>query len=960
MGIGKKRGAIFATALCVFLLAVFLLPQISVSASAEETVWNEVTVPNGGFSSVEDGALEGWQFYFHDGTNFVYDSDHLRLGITQDGYEGNAMLISRTAADDEFVVYSYAIPVKPSSSYRFSYRVKAETAGASDKLMGGISERAGAREVYSAKYLAETAGATEGWVQKTADFTTGMAVDSVVLKFSASGIGEWAVDDIQLFEHIQAPLPEADYSLWYKGEGTYQWNDPQYTMFDGSEISTESSDGDGASLKLEAGKYYRIEIPKLPYTQNTYTLRFKYKGGSSASWAGVRIDNYGTDNEGDRYYAGTFGSDNQVTAQMIAGQKDDWTVAEYQFRSQNGAGTNKDVTFVEFHGIVYGEGAFPYLVDEITITDESGMQYVAQGSFADEAYTAGYGLYNGVTFAEQTDGSYVFFGGSAKTSGRGYLTVDISSLNPGEEYTISFDVRGGCNQSAVVYGANAQGVYDNSYEIATKWEWQPEWTEVSGKFTPSAELQQLQIYFDSGTIYNSYIRNIQITDAEGNEYIVNQSLKAEAKEDGSNLFAYGAFNGAAAKTAEGWTLSGGAELCGNTAQGGEQGYCIQFNGAGSAVSDEITVSGNLAKVTFTAPYGNVTATLLAGEQELSAQNGEFVLPEGTQSVRIKLSVSEGYATADLVGLQTHSHVFDINGEHKDATCEEDGYDVKLCSCGEEQRTTLIATGHQIVENAAKEAACSEPGNIRYWSCSACGKYFSDPDGENEIVDKGSVIVAAKGHTLTKTEAKEATCTEAGNIEYYTCSVCGKLFSDAEGKEEIEQADTVVAAKGHTLTKTEAKEATCTEAGNIEYYTCSVCGKLFSDAEGKEEIEQADTVVAAKGHTLTKTEAKEATCTEAGNIEYYTCSVCDKLFSDAEGKTEITQEQTAVAAKGHDYKDGVCTVCGAEDPAYVAPGGEEPGGGCSGAAGIAASLAAAAVLTGTAALLLIRRKKNNRT
>ena len=167
-------------------------------------------------------------------------------------------------------------------------------------------------------------------------------------------------------------------------------------------------------------------------------------------------------------------------------------------------------------------------------------------------------------------------------------------------------------------------------------------------------------------------------------------------------------------------------------------------------------------------------------------------------------------------------------------------------------------------------------------------------------------------------------------------------------------------KGHTLTKTEAKEATCTEAGNIEYYTCSVCGNLFSDVEGKEEIEQADTVIAAKGHTLTKTEAKEATCTEAGNIEYYTCSVCDKLFSDAEGKTEITQEQTVVAAKGHDYEDGVCTVCGAEDPAYVAPGGEEPGGGCSGAAGIAASLAAAAVLTGTAALLLIRRKKNNRT
>lgn len=70
---------------------------------------------------------------------------------------------------------------------------------------------------------------------------------------------------------------------------------------------------------------------------------------------------------------------------------------------------------------------------------------------------------------------------------------------------------------------------------------------------------------------------------------------------------------------------------------------------------------------------------------------------------------------------------------------------------------------------------------------------------------------------------------------------------------------------------------------------------------------------------------------------------------------------AIEANAYETEDTYAVIFGcAEDPAYVAPGGEEPGGGCSGAAGIAASLAAAAVLTGTAALLLIRRKKNNRT
>ena len=142
---------------------------------------------------------------------------------------------------------------------------------------------------------------------------------------------------------------------------------------------------------------------------------------------------------------------------------------------------------------------------------------------------------------------------------------------------------------------------------------------------------------------------------------------------------------------------------------------------------------------------------------------------------------------------------------------------------------------------------------------------------------------------TRTEAKDATCTEAGNTEYWTCSVCKKLFGDGTGTTEITAADTVVAAKGHSLEKTEAKDATCTEAGNIEYWTCSECEKLFSDEEGTTEITAAETVVAAKGHSLEKTEAKDATCTEAGNIEYWTCIECKKRYKDSESTQEITAE-----------------------------------------------------------------------
>ena len=52
------------------------------------------------------------------------------------------------------------------------------------------------------------------------------------------------------------------------------------------------------------------------------------------------------------------------------------------------------------------------------------------------------------------------------------------------------------------------------------------------------------------------------------------------------------------------------------------------------------------------------------------------------------------------------------------------------------------------------------------------------------------------HTLTRHEAKEATCTEEGNIEYWECSHCDKLFADAEGK--IPVTSVVVPKKAHTI------------------------------------------------------------------------------------------------------------------------------------------------------------------
>ena len=117
----------------------------------------------------------------------------------------------------------------------------------------------------------------------------------------------------------------------------------------------------------------------------------------------------------------------------------------------------------------------------------------------------------------------------------------------------------------------------------------------------------------------------------------------------------------------------------------------------------------------------------------------------------------------------------------------------------------------------------------------------------------------------------------------------------------------------TLEEKPAVDATCTESGNSEYYTCSVCSKYFKlDGEEYTEIEQDSWIIPADGHSYAKTEAVAPTCTESGNSEYYTCSVCGKYFKlDGEEYTEIEQDSWIIPADPHSHRltDGACAGCG---------------------------------------------------
>jgi len=61
---------------------------------------------------------------------------------------------------------------------------------------------------------------------------------------------------------------------------------------------------------------------------------------------------------------------------------------------------------------------------------------------------------------------------------------------------------------------------------------------------------------------------------------------------------------------------------------------------------------------------------------------------------------------------------------------------------------------------------------------------------NKKIATGSEIAMLE-HKLTLVEAKDATVTEQGNIKYYYCENCGKYFADVAGTKEISLSETVI-------------------------------------------------------------------------------------------------------------------------------------------------------------------------
>lgn len=193
--------------------------------------------------------------------------------------------------------------------------------------------------------------------------------------------------------------------------------------------------------------------------------------------------------------------------------------------------------------------------------------------------------------------------------------------------------------------------------------------------------------------------------------------------------------------------------------------------------------------------------------------------------------------------------------------------------------TDAACAHRFGEWQVTVAATCTKDGVSRRICSICG-----------AVEEKSV--PAPGHNFGAwTVTKAATCTESG-ISTRKCSVCGT------------EETMIVPSLGHSMTATAGKAATCTEAGNSAYWSCSRCGKFFSDAAGKTEIAKDSWVIAALGHDGATRAAVAATCYASGRTAETYCKRCGLVITAG----------TVIQATGkHTYENGVCTVCGVKNP-----------------------------------------------
>ena len=284
-------------------------------------------------------------------------------------------------------------------------------------------------------------------------------------------------------------------------------------------------------------------------------------------------------------------------------------------------------------------------------------------------------------------------------------------------------------------------------------------------------------------------------------------------------------------------------------------------------------------------YGCIAQNSANGEATVTIPNG---LPAGAYTLKVFSEQRNGdlktdYASAFKdVKLAVHDHAWSDNWSSDDSA--------HWHNCTEEN--CLITSNSKkdgYAEHSGGTATCTAKA-----VCKVCGEKYGD----------------LAPHVLTHIDAKTATCTETGNMEYWHCSVCEKNFTSEACDTEIADVETEKNASNHSGTAVWTQTATT----HKQVYSCC---QVVNVAETNHTWQDGKCTVC------------NYPCTHSGGKAYCTakavCEICNQEYGNTDpsnhsGALEWVQtakthkqiynccQAVNVAEANHTWENGKCTVC----------------------------------------------------
>lgn len=223
----------------------------------------------------------------------------------------------------------------------------------------------------------------------------------------------------------------------------------------------------------------------------------------------------------------------------------------------------------------------------------------------------------------------------------------------------------------------------------------------------------------------------------------------------------------------------------------------EFTAGNDSIADSVLFNGKTGKV-----IGDATlpadATVAQGMTLDIPAGTTLTVPEG------KTFTNDGTVNvADENAVVNNNNIVCNSHSGGTATCVE-AAKCSLCkaSYGDKDSTNHVGLKH----TDAKDATLAEAGNIEYWFCPACGKYFSDANAANEITRESTVIPALKAPSIKPADGKGVYTKNSGKDLAFTTENMPEKIKVKVGSTVLTEGKDYTVSNGSIVLKTSYLES----------------------------------------------------------------------------------------------------------------------------------------------------------